>query len=234
VDLTVRKDGHVAPERATEDLPKAVGAIRAEGLEVPMITTNLLSATEPDAAGILTAAGKLGIPSFKPGYYKYDFVDVRRELQKATGDFRGLAKLAQQLRVQTGYHNHGGYIGGPVWDIAEMLDGLDPAWAGYYFDAAHAVAEGGEAGWKVALNRAAPRLKMVAVKDFYWEKSARGWRPKFCPLGEGMVDWKWFFSALAKAGFQGPISIHIEYDPGSEAAVLEAARRDLEFVKAHL
>src|SRR5262249_51902230 len=41
IDLTVRPGGHVPPERASEDLPKAVAAIRAEGLSVPMITTAL-------------------------------------------------------------------------------------------------------------------------------------------------------------------------------------------------
>src|SRR5206468_4111904 len=39
VDLTVRKEGHVLPENAARDLPRAVSAIREEGLEVPMITT---------------------------------------------------------------------------------------------------------------------------------------------------------------------------------------------------
>src|SRR5581483_12104453 len=46
IDLTVRPGGHVLPERATEDLPKAVAAIRAEGLSVPMITTGLTSAND--------------------------------------------------------------------------------------------------------------------------------------------------------------------------------------------
>src|SRR3981189_240043 len=39
IDLTVRRGGHVRPERAAEDLPKAVEVIRREGLDVPMITT---------------------------------------------------------------------------------------------------------------------------------------------------------------------------------------------------
>ena len=33
IDLTVRRGGHVQPERATEDLPKAVEAIREQGLD---------------------------------------------------------------------------------------------------------------------------------------------------------------------------------------------------------
>ena len=42
VDLTVRAKGHVLPERATEDLPRAVETVRAHGVAVPMITTELL------------------------------------------------------------------------------------------------------------------------------------------------------------------------------------------------
>src|SRR5919197_114926 len=93
VDLTVRPGGHVLPERAAEDLPNAVSAIRAEGLSVPMITTALTSVSDPAARPILSTAGRLAIPYFKPGYYKYSFIDVRRELENAMKDFRSLVEL---------------------------------------------------------------------------------------------------------------------------------------------
>src|SRR5881628_1069711 len=239
VDLTVRKGGHVAPERAAEDLPKAAAAIRETGLDLPMITTALLAAAEPAAQPILSTAGRLGIPFFKPGYYKYDFVDVRRELEKAGKDFRALAELGKRHAVAVGYHNHAGYLGAPVWDMARVIDTLDPKWVGYYFDVCHATTEGGDAGWKIAASLAAPRIKMIAVKDFFWEKSARGWKTRMCPLGAGMVDWKGYFRILASAGFAGPVSLHLEYDiPGKGAALedntLRAAAADLEFLKARL
>src|SRR5881409_2562234 len=47
VDLTVRPQGHVLPERAAEDLPRAYEIIRSHGIEVPMISTGLLSASDP-------------------------------------------------------------------------------------------------------------------------------------------------------------------------------------------
>ncbi|HZF37968.1 MAG TPA: TIM barrel protein, partial [Blastocatellia bacterium] len=174
IDLTVRPGGHVLPERAAENLPKAVAAIRAEGLSVPMITTALISASDPAAKPILSTAGKLSIPFFKPGYYKYSFADVRGELQKAMNEFRSLTEVSKQSGVQCGFHNHEGYIGAQLWDVAQTIDQLDPKWVGYYFDIRHAVAEGGVAGWKVALNLVAPRIKMIAVKDSYWEKSSKG------------------------------------------------------------
>jgi len=240
IDLTVRQGGHVLPERAAEDLPKAVAIIREEGLDVPMITTALISADDPTARPILSTAGKLGITFFKAGYYLYDFIDVRKELQKAGEEFRGLVELAKQCGMQAGFHNHSEYIGAALWDIATFMEPLDPKWAGYYFDPRHAVAEGGAGAWKTATHLVSTRLKMVAVKDFYWEKTAKGWQDTNCPLREGMVDWKYFFSVLAQVGFQGPISVHLEYDiPGSTTAAKEdntlaAAQHDLEFLKARL
>ena len=240
IDLTVRPGGHVPPERASEDLPKAVAAIRAEGLGVPMITTALTSSGDPTAKPILSTAGKLSIPFFKPGYYKYSFVNVRGELQKAMNDFRTLTEVSKQSGVQCGFHNHEGYVGAQLWDVAQTIDQLDPKWVGYYFDIRHAVAEGGVAGWKMALNLIAPRIKMIAVKDSYWEKSSKGWRQVNCPLGQGMVDWKAYFKALRQANFQGPISLHLEYEiPGTTTAALEentlaAAQRDFEFLKTEL
>lgn len=237
LDLTVRRGGHVPPERAVAGLPPAVAAIRQEGIEVAMITTELLSAGEP-ARPLLSTAGRLGIRYFKPGYYRYKFADVRAELDQAGSDFRSLVRVAAECGVAAGYHNHAGYIGAPIWDMATVIEPLDPHWAGYYFDPCHAVTEGGVAAWRIAAQRFAPRIKMIAVKDFYWEKTARGWRPRMCPLGEGMVDWKGFFGIVAKAGFAGPVSLHIEYEiQGTSPEEItqntwKAAERDLRLLKA--
>jgi L-ribulose-5-phosphate 3-epimerase len=239
VDLTVRPGGHVVPERAAVELPPFLAAVREQGLEVPMITTGLLSSAEPTARPILETAGRHHVSFFKPGYYRYAFVNVRQELDSAAADLRGLAALAAECGVQLGYHNHAGYLGGPVWDVARVIEGLDPRWVGYYFDVRHAVVEGGDGGWRSALNLVAPRLKMVAVKDFFWEKGPQGWRQRNCPLGQGMVDWPAFFAALARGGFHGPVSLHLEYDiPGEgrakREATLAAAARELAFLKAGL
>ena len=240
VDLTVRAQGHVLPERAAEDLPQAVAAIRKAGLSVPMISTNLLSATDPTAKPILETAGKLKIPFLKPGYYKYAFADVRSELARAMKEFAGLAELCKQNGLQIGFHNHEGNLGAPIWDVATTIDKLDAQWAGYYFDIRHAVAEGGGGGWKIALSLTAPRIKMIAVKDSFPEKTSRGWQQKNCPLGEGAVDWKAYFKTLKQANFQGPISLHIEYDVVGKTPserhdnTIVAIQRDFAFLQARV
>jgi sugar phosphate isomerase/epimerase len=245
IDLTVRRGGHVLPERVKEDLPKAVEAIRREGLEVPMITTELLAADNPAAVPILSTAGQFSIPFVKPGYYHYKFVDVRKELEEAGDKLRGLVDVAEKYGVQVGYHNHAGYIGAPVWDMVKVMDTLDPKWAGYYFDLQHATGEGGIAGWKIDALLAMPRIKMLAVKDMYWKKTESGWSDTDCPLGQGMCRYREFLKMCASGGFHGPISLHIEYEiPGVSSRegialtrakadnVMTAAKRDLDYLKS--
>jgi sugar phosphate isomerase/epimerase len=236
VDLTVRPRGHVLPERAAEDLPRAIDAIKAEGLSVPMITTDLTSAASPLARPLLEAAARNGVHYFKTGYWRYTASpDVRAQVAATGAALEGLAALARDCGIEMGFHNHETYIGAALWDIAPMMDRLDPRWAGYYFDPRHAVAEGGAGSWKAATHLVAPRLKMVAVKDCVWAKKPEGWRVENCRLGEGLVDWAWVGNALNEAKFSGPISIHLEYElPAGTSHTLQAASRDLAFARRFL
>ena len=234
VDLTVRTGGHVLPDRAAEDLPKAIEAITAQGVKVPMITTELTSAATPTAKPILQAAARSGVRYFKTGYWRYTASpDVRTQVA-ATGEaLAGLAALARDCGIELGFHNHAAYIGAALWDIAPAMDKLDPRWAGYYFDPRHAVAEGGGGSWKAATHLVMPRLKMIALKDCLWQKGPKGWTIENCPLGDGMVDWSWFSNVVRTAHFAGPISVHLEYDIAGTTAeertrrTLDAAKRDL-------
>jgi L-ribulose-5-phosphate 3-epimerase len=246
IDLTVRHGGHVLPERATIDLPQAVAAIRDGGLEVPMITTELLSADDPTAEPILSTTAKLSISYLKPGYYYYKFINVLKELEEAGERFRGLVELAGKHGVQVGYHNHPDYMGAPIWDMATVIEPLDRRWCGYYFDLSQATMDGGASGWKIAANLVMPRLKMIAAKDFVWKKVApHRWEAETCPMGRGMSHWKEFLQTLAQSDFHGPFTVHEEYSiPGvsdnqgialsreKTPEVIAAAKRDLEYLRA--
>ena len=237
VDLTVRAQGHVLPENAARDLPRALEAVRSQGVTVPMVTTDLTSASNPHAKPLLQAAAANGVRYFKTGYWRYTASpDVRAQVAAAGKDIEGLAALAEDCGIELGFHNHNAYIGAAIWDIAPTMDRLDPRWAGYYFDPRHAVAEGGGGMYKPMTHLVLPRLKMIALKDFFWAKSAKGWQIENCPMGEGMVDWAWMGRVL-KASFNGPISLHFEYEipgsPGQERTrrTLEAAVKDLAFAR---
>jgi sugar phosphate isomerase/epimerase len=241
-DLTVRGGGVVLPDRVADELPKAAAAFRDAGLSIPMVTTNLTSASDPTARPLLTTLGKLGIHYYKLGYYHYhDLAHWEADIASQRKELAGLLAIGKEAGVTAGLHNHAGAsIGGAVWDAWDMLQPLDPAAVGFFFDPGHASLEGPKHAWKLNFHRIAPRLKMVALKDYVWEKTSKGWQTRWCPLGQGMVNWEEFFPLLAKASFPGPISIHIEYDPGGSTRVeridnsLAAAERDLKFVRGHL
>jgi sugar phosphate isomerase/epimerase len=221
--------GHVLAERAAEDLPRAVETIRGRGLAVSMITTGLTSASDPAARPTLATAGRMGVPLFKLGYWQYTpGISIESRLAEVRREVAALVGIGKEHGVTAGYHNHSGnYVGAAVWDTRSIIGDMDPKWIGYYFDPCHATAEGGEGGWLISLRMAIARIKMVAIKDFFWEKRAGKWEMRMCPLGEGMVHWTQFFSELRASGFTGPISMHVEYEPADENAIT----RDFAFLR---
>jgi sugar phosphate isomerase/epimerase len=204
-----------------------------------MISTGLTSADDPAARPTLAAMKQLGIRYYKLGYYPYgDAARWEERLRAVKEDLRSLVRLNAEMGVTAGFHNHSGpMVGGALWDSWEVLRGLDPKAVGLYFDPSHATIEGGNHGWKLNFLRAAGRLRMVALKDFVWEKVGGAYRTRWVPLGQGMVRWPEFAALLRGTPFDGPVSLHIEYDPGGATRAarldraLEAAARDLKFLR---
>ncbi len=235
LDLTCRPEGHVLPERAADDLPQACELLKAGGIRVAMLTTGILSTDDPHAEPIFKTAASLGIRDLKLGYYRYeDLTRIEQTLADVKAKLRDLVQLAREHGVRLGFHNHSGpYVGGPMWDLDRLLRDLPADAIGSYFDAAHATAEGGGAGWEIGLNLLAPRITMLSVKDVGWERDPKaGWRHRWVPLGEGMVQWNKVLARLKQQHFAGPISLHVEYlrpaPAGSEqeTEVLKAVSRD--------
>ena len=178
-----------------------------------MITTGLLSRNDPAARPTLYTAANLGIPYFKIGYYKFkDVSKLDSYLAQVKSDVESLAAIAQHAGISGGFHNHSGaYVGSSLWDHWWVLRDTDPAAVGFYYDPCHATIEGGDAGWEIGFHRLQSKLKMVACKDFFWEKVNGKWDATMCPLGQGMVNYPKFFKMLEASGFSGPISLHVEY-----------------------
>ena len=234
VDLSVEHGGHVLPEKADYNLMPALEAFTGIGLDVPMLTTGLTSLQDKDAEQVLGLATYIGVPFFRPGHWKVTgSVEVQLQLPLVQRDIAGLAQLGRATKMVMGIHNYlDGAEGAAVADINRVIRPLDPQWVGYDFDVGYATMEGGEGGFEAPLALALPRLRMVTVRDFKWEKPADGARQaKPCPLGEGVVDFPKFFAALSKARFAGPISIQVDHQPKDE---LEAIKRDLAFVRKQI
>ena len=92
---------------------------------------------------------------------------------------------------------------------------LDPKSVGINYDVGHATIEGGLGGWINSFRICGAHLRGIAMKDFAWEKDARGkWQAQWKPIGEGMVHFPEFLAMVAETPFDGPVQIHYEYPLG--------------------
>jgi sugar phosphate isomerase/epimerase len=239
VDLTVRKGGHIEPEKAETELPSVVNKIRKAGLEVPMIVTNITDAKDPLSEAIIKTAGQLGIKHYRTGYLKYNpALGVAKSLDVFKKQLTELAALNKKHNIQGAYQNHSGVqVGAAVWDLWYLLKDIDPQWLGVQYDIKHATLEGGNS-WVHDLDLLRHHIRCLDIKDFIWEKTNGKWQAKYVPLGDGMVDYPQFLKLLKTYNITGPMSIHFEYDLGGadegkkeisipRDQVLAAMKRDL-------
>jgi len=229
IECPVRPKGQIEPERAGDELPKLVEALKKRGLEIGVMTTRIHAADQPHTESLLRTAARLGIKRYRMDYWKYDRSrPVQAQLNEIRPKLRELAALNREIGIQGCYQNHSGraYVGAPVWDLYELIKDLDPKHMAMCFDIGHATAEGGYA-WETHAQLMLPRAGAVYVKDFTWTKTEkRGWRANWRQLGQGMVD-KAFFKMLKKSSFDGPISQHHEYDHGEGQKMIRLMREDL-------
>jgi L-ribulose-5-phosphate 3-epimerase len=246
VDLTVRPLGHVLPERVTEDLPKAYDAVKKAGLKINSIVTAIESADDPLTEPILKTANALGIPIYRMGWLHYDDKkSIEENLKVFTSTFKKLEAINKKYEIQGTYQNHSGsYFGAPLWDLAQVLKEINAQWTGSQYDVYHATIEGANS-WPLGLKLLTPYVKMITVKDFHWTMKNGKSTSESVPLGEGVVDYKNYFSLLKQYGIRGPISLHYEYPLGGadqgtkeitipKEEILTAMKKDIVLLKQWL
>lgn len=244
IDYAVRKGGHVLPEKAAEDLPRAIEAAAKAGLKVEMITTDVVNANDAASVAMLRVAAKHGVKVYRFGNFAYDTkVGVMESLAKTRATIKELAALNQSLGLHGALQNHAGVrVGSAIWDLYEVLRESDPRWVGAQYDIRHAVVEGGQA-WPNGLRLIAPWVKCVDIKDFKWEQAPGKANIENTPIGEGVVPFDAYFKMVREQGIQGPVSVHFEYPPFERAKIedsqrrgifLAAMKKDLAALKPHL
>lgn len=232
IESTVRKKGHVLPERVEEDLPKQMEACRSHDLQITMATTDVLSVDTPHAEKVLRTCADLGIKQYRMGFHRYDLKrPVMEQLDEIKPQMKDLAAMNRELGLSAVYQNHSGnnFVGSPLWDIRYVLEGIPKEEIGNAFDIRHATVEGG-LSWPLDYEVMKPYIGAVYAKDFVWD----GKKPKHVPLGTGRVDGK-FFKLHQASGINCPISLHVEYlGHGTAEENLAAMTRDLKVLRKWL
>ncbi len=245
IDLTVRKGGHVLPEKVQDDLPPAVEALQNAGLKHDMMATDVNNAEAEVNRQVLTTAASLGIKFYRLGYVSFlEEVAIPERLNDLNRQMKDLAALNHELKIAGTYQNHAGTrVGAEIWEIYHLLNDIDPVHLGCQYDIRHAVVEGGQS-WANGLRLIAPQINSIVLKDFVWARGKYGrWEVRNVPLGEGMVDFLSYFKLLKEFNIHVPVCIHYEYDLGGvehgadklsgmkSVDVFKAMKKDLAFAR---
>jgi sugar phosphate isomerase/epimerase len=170
---------------------------------------------------LLGALAAAGVPRLKLGYFRYDPArPYWEQVDAARRDLENWEVLGRIYGVQLCYHTHSGsHLGLNAAALMHLLHERDPNYIGAYVDPAHFVVNGEP--FPLALAMAARYLSVLSVKDVRIErvdKEGHGSKEvRWVPAGQGMVDWTEVSAALKRVGFDGPASIHCEYEvPAAE------------------
>jgi sugar phosphate isomerase/epimerase len=208
IDPPLRPDGEIMPARATEDLPQYVEAMHKRKLQVPLLTTAIVSASSPHVEEILRTAKKVGVQ-----FYRVGFVDRQEDSKKQVREFKAqlkeLAAMNKEIGIGALVQNHspaghGNYLGGDLTEMREIVSGFDPAQVGVAFDIGHAIIVHKE-NWRPHFEALQSHIKVAYMKD---AKMTGRW----VPFGEGDVGRLGYFKLLKKMDYNAPISMHMEYD----------------------
>ena len=230
IEATVRDGGHVLPERVEEDLPRLVGALKKENLDVTIMASSVNSANHPLTEKVLRTAAGLGIKRYRLAYLRYDLArSIPMQLNEHRAQLKELAALNREIGISGVYQNHAGAttVGSAIWDLHELLQDIPPEAISVAFDIRHATVEGGH-NWPLNLELIKPRIGALYIKDFIWKDGTRD--AVNVPLGEGRVNPRFF--QIARDFFRGPVSLHVEYLPkGGVPANLQAIKADFETLR---
>ena len=215
VDLTVRPNGHVSPERVEDDLPKAVEAFKEAGLHPLLMTNAVGDAANASDKKVLETAARLGFKYYRMNWYAYpegkgipeSIVDLREKV-------KGLGSLNKELGLTGCYQNHAGLsIGSNIWEIWELLKDADKEHMGVQYDIRHAMVEG-FSSWQNGLRLIRQQIKMLTVKDFRFGQKNGVTVVEDVPIGQGLIDFKGYFKLVKEYGLDVPFTLHIEYPLG--------------------
>lgn len=221
IEGTVRVNGHVTPDKVTTDLPKQIKALRDNGVDMTLMTTDVNNAEDETHRTVLKTAADLGVKQFRMGSIKFTYDrPIPNQLDEIKATFEKLVEFCRPLGIRPLYQNHAGAgrFGAGLWDIYEVLKNCDPNDVGIAFDIRHAVVEGGQS-WPTEFHLLRPWFGFVYCKDFKWNDGSQ--KPSNVPLTTGRVDYPAFFKTLKKSAYTGPISLHMEYISHKDPMLLD-------------
>jgi len=226
-DLCVREGYPVNPDNIDRALPDLVRQLGDSGVSVPMITGPGLwcDADAPQSRRIVRAMADAGVRLFKLGYMLHKPAgpgDYRRTVERFREGLTDWAKIAGDHGVRVCYHTHcdmpgfhlGYHLGTNCAELMHLIEGFDPTTVGAYIGTGNLVASGEP--FTLGLEMLRDYLAVVELQDLRleWHRvdDEGDHDRKWTTAGSGAVHWTQVFSSLARVGFEGPMTMHAEFE----------------------
>ncbi len=252
VELSVRLNGHILPENARNELPRAVDRLREIGLDTPALVVEIHNRQQEYAAVVCEMASKVGATELRTSSARYrGFGDIREQLAAARKDAKDLESLGKEYGVRLDVHAHSGDFLSCQGALLDMWIGeTDPRYVGVSLDLGHWTTEGGKSGWKASIDLMQGRVGLVAIKSFGWfhepdpKTGEKRWIPKLVPLEEGNVQFRQAFDYLRQGGWDSDgrslVSVHSEYQGGGSwrslevPELVEQTHKDFDYLRSQV
>jgi len=233
IEAPIRRGGHIEPQHVAQELPKMVASLAKVQKRVLLAATDITTDGEATAVVLKTLRDN-GVTHYRTGYYQYnDRASRLEQVRRFADQAKALADLNQQIGIMGVYQNHAGdgYLGNVIWDLAMLLEPIDPRWLGVALDLRHLRAEIG-VSWRSMIELIRPHVGTVFAKNSTWTVNGK---PQLVnvPLGDGMVDRDMFRRVWGSMTQPAPLSVHVEYlgqEPlkvGETSAMIAACARDV-------
>ncbi|WP_062213962.1 sugar phosphate isomerase/epimerase [Streptomyces sp. NBRC 109706] len=226
-EIPVRDGARLTPADAERTLPAFARRMRADGVEVISVASEL---TEP----VFAACAAAEVPLIRimaelgPDGYAASVTRNRERLAAA-------APLAERYGVAVGVQPHHGRYVSTTLGVLDLLEGLPAGHFRLVWDAAHDALAGDDP--RVTLPLAADRLAIVNLKNAHYTpveqpSGAVGgdWRTWFVQAPDGLADWSAALGTLTELGWSGPVCLSGQYSE-PDAPVAELLATDLDWAR---
>lgn len=228
VDCAVRPKDRIEPARVKDDLPRYAELLEQRRRKILLLTTAILDPTAPHARDVLETARQIGVKYYRLTFTRWNKEQpVEAQLAELKPKLRDIVEVNRELGLCALLQNHspgapGGYIGGDLNQMSELVQDLPPAQIGVAFDLGHAIIVHQDE-WSTHFERLKPHLRVAYIKDAHRER-------RFVAFGDGEFGQTDYFTRLKQMNYAAPLSMHIEYNwaKGGERnrETLAAALRD--------